>query len=322
MLISTCSLNRGINRQFMDSVFVGIEIGGTKIQVVTGDSQARILDRKRFVADPVKGGKGIRDQIVKALKQIQLKHSICAMGVGFGGPFNQETGLTCCSHQVNGWDGFPLRKWLSDQFNGIGVNICNDANTAALAEARVGAGRGESPVFYITLGSGIGGGLVVDGKLYNGALPSEMEIGHVRINNEGETLESRCSGWSVDKRLRNYIEANSDSRLARIVESRGGEAKYLLSAINEGDEGVRVVFDEVCQDLAFGLSHVVHLLNPAVIVLGGGLSLMGEPLRLGVEQMLKRIIMEAMKPGPIIRLATLKEDAVPIGALHLALMHK
>ena len=322
MLISTCSLNRGINRQFMDSVFVGIEIGGTKIQVVTGDSQARILDRKRFVADPVKGGKGIRDQIVKALKQIQLKHSICAMGVGFGGPFNQETGLTCCSHQVNGWDGFPLRKWLSDQFNGIGVNICNDANTAALAEARVGAGRGESPVFYITLGSGIGGGLVVDGKLYNGALPSEMEIGHVRINNEGETLESRCSGWSVDKRLRNYIEANSDSRLARIVESRGGEAKYLLSAINEGDEGVRVVFDEVCQDLAFGLSHVVHLLSPAVIVLGGGLSLMGEPLRLGVEQMLKRIIMEAMKPGPIIRLATLKEDAVPIGALHLALMHK
>ena len=322
MLISTCSLNRGINRQFMDSVFVGIEIGGTKIQVVTGDSQARILDRKRFVADPVKGGKGIRDQIVKALKQIQLKHSICAVGVGFGGPFNQETGLTCCSHQVNGWDGFPLRKWLSDQLNGIGVNICNDANTAALAEARVGAGRGESPVFYITLGSGIGGGLVVDGKLYNGALPSEMEIGHVRINNEGETLESRCSGWSVDKRLRNYIEANSDSRLARIVESRGGEAKYLLSAINEGDEGVRVVFDEVCQDLAFGLSHVVHLLNPAVIVLGGGLSLMGEPLRLGVEQMLKRIIMEAMKPGPIIRLATLKEDAVPIGALHLALMHK
>ena len=322
MLISTCSLNRGINRQFMDSVFVGIEIGGTKIQVVTGDSQARILDRKRFVADPVQGGKGIRDQIVKALKQIQLKHSICAMGVGFGGPFNQETGLTCCSHQVNGWDGFPLRKWLSDQFNGIGVNICNDANTAALAEARVGAGRGESPVFYITLGSGIGGGLVVDGKLYNGALPSEMEIGHVRINNEGETLESRCSGWSVDKRLRNYIEANSDSRLARIVESRGGEAKYLLSAINEGDEGIRVVFDEVCQDLAFGLSHVVHLLNPAVIVLGGGLSLMGEPLRLGVEQMLKRIIMEAMKPGPIIRLATLKEDAVPIGALHLALMHK
>ena len=322
MLISTCSLNRGIKRQFMDSVFVGIEIGGTKIQVVTGDSQARILDRKRFVADPVKGGKGIRDQIVKALKQIQLKHSICAMGVGFGGPFNQETGLTCCSHQVNGWDGFPLRKWLSDQFNGIGVNICNDANTAALAEARVGAGRGESPVFYITLGSGIGGGLVVDGKLYNGALPSEMEIGHVRINNEGETLESRCSGWSVDKRLRNYIEANSDSRLARIVESRGGEAKYLLSAINEGDEGIRVVFDEVCQDLAFGLSHVVHLLNPAVIVLGGGLSLMGEPLRLGVEQMLKRIIMEAMKPGPIIRLATLKEDAVPIGALHLALMHK
>ncbi len=306
----------------MDSIFVGIEIGGTKIQIVTGDSQARILDRKRFIADLVQGGEGIRDQIVKTLKQIQLKQSIYSIGVGFGGPFNRETGLTCCSHQIHGWDDFPLRKWLSDQFNGVGVNICNDANAAALAEAREGAGSGESPVFYITLGSGIGGGLVIDGELYNGALPSEMEIGHVRINNEGETLESRCSGWSVDKRLRSYIEENSDSSLAKIVESRGGEAKYLLPAINEGDEGVRVIFNEVCQDLAFGLSHVVHLLNPAVIVLGGGLSLIGEPLRLGVEQMLKQTIMEAMKPGPIIRLATLKEDVVPIGALHLALMHK
>ena len=322
MLISTCSLNRGINRQFMDSVFVGIEIGGTKIQVVTGDSQARILARKRFVADPAKGGEGIRNQIVKALKEIQLKHSICAIGVGFGGPFNQETGLTCCSHQVNGWDKFPLRKWLSDQFKVVNVNISNDANTAALAEARVGEGRGKSPVFYITLGSGIGGGLIVDGKLYNGALPTEMEIGHIRIKNDGETLESCCSGWSVDKRLRNYIEANSDSILASLVDGRGSEAKYLLSAINEGDEGVRVVFDELCQDLAFGLSHVVHLLNPEVIVIGGGLSLIGEPLRLRVEENLKRIIMEAMKPGPIIRLAMLKEDAVPIGALHLALMYK
>ena len=306
----------------MDSVFVGIEIGGTKIQVVTGDSQARILDRKRFVADPALGGKGIRDQIVKALKQIHLNQSISAIGVGFGGPFNRETGLTCCSHQVNGWDNFPLQKWLSDQIDGAAVNIFNDANAAALAEAREGAGKDESPVFYITLGSGIGGGLIVDGHLYNGALPTEMEIGHVIINDSGETLESRCTGWSVDKRLQNYIENNSDSCLARMVKGRGGEAMHLLSAINEEDEGARYVFDEVCRDLAIGLSHVVHLLNPAVIVLGGGLSLMGEPLRLGVEQALQQTIMEVIKPGPNIRLAKLREDAVPIGDLHLALMSK
>ena len=306
----------------MDSVFVGIEIGGTKIQVVTGDSQARILDRKRFVADPALGGKGIRDQIVKALKQIHLNQSISAIGVGFGGPFNRETGLACCSHQVSGWGNFPLQKWLSDQIGGAAVNICNDANAAALAEAREGAGQDRSPVFYITLGSGIGGGLIVDGHLYNGALPTEMEIGHVIINDSGETLESRCSGWSVDKRLQNYIENNSDSCLARMVKGRGGEAMHLLSAINEEDEGARYIFDEVCRDLAIGLSHVVHLLNPAVIVLGGGLSLMGEPLRLGVEQALQQTIMEVIKPGPNIRLAKLREDAVPIGALHLALMTK
>tara|TARA_B100001758_G_scaffold56804_1_gene46986 strand:- start:1367 stop:2314 length:948 start_codon:yes stop_codon:yes gene_type:complete len=315
-------MNQGINRQFMDSIFVGIEIGGTKIQVVTGNSQARILDRKRFIADPALGGEGIRDQIVKALRQIQLNQSIVAVGVGFGGPVNRETGSTYCSHQINGWDDFPLQEWLSSQLNGVRVDICNDANTAALAEAQAGAGRGKSPVFYITLGSGIGGGLVVDGDIYNGNLPSEMEIGHFRISNDGQTLESRCSGWAVDERIRNYLEKNSDSSLARLVERRGGEAKYLMSAINQGDQGARIIFDEVCQDLAFGLSHVVHLLNPEIIILGGGLSLIGEPLRMGVEHELKRKIMEAMKPGPKIRLATLREDAVPIGALHLALMRK
>ena len=223
---------------------------------------------------------------------------------------------------MSGWGDFPLQKWLSDQIGGAAVNICNDANAAALAEAREGAGQDESPVFYITLGSGIGGGLIVDGHLYNGALPTEMEIGHVIINDSGETLESRCSGWSVDKRLQNYIENNSDSCLARMVKGRGGEAMHLLSAINEDDEGARYIFDEVCRDLAIGLSHVVHLLNPAVIVLGGGLSLMGEPLRLGVEQALQQTIMNVIKPGPNIRLAKLREDAVPIGALHLALMTK
>ena len=120
----------------------------------------------------------------------------------------------------------------------------------------------------------------------------------------------------------NYIENNSDSCLARMVKSRGGEAMHLLSAINEEDEGARYIFDEVCRDLAIGLSHVVHLLNPAVIVLGGGLSLIGEPLRLGVEEALQQTIMEIIKPGPNIRLAKLREDAVPIGALHLALMTK
>ena len=310
----------GDNRPFMEPVYVGIEIGGTKIQVVTGDNRARILERHRFTADRTSGGEGIRNQISSALQEVQTDHSVQAIGVGFGGPFNRETGRTCCSHQVQGWDDFPLRDWLSDQAGGVPVHIDNDANTAALGETFAGAGRGESPVFYVTMGSGIGGGLVVDGELYHGALPTEAEIGHVRLNPDGETLESKCSGWAVDQRLREYAGVAPGSPLAkRLANGEGSEARHWVPAMDDGDEGAQELFLETCRDLAFGLSHVVHLLNPSVIILGGGLSLLGEPLRAGVESALGQAIMEVLRPGPSVRLAKLAEDAVPVGALHLAL---
>ena len=303
----------------MESVFVGIEIGGTKIQVVTGDDQAQVVTSNRFNADLAKGAEGIREQIAAALADIANRQQIAAIGVGFGGPFNRETGRTCCSHQVEGWDDFPLRDWLSEQAVGALVAIDNDANTAALGEALAGAGRGLSPVFYVTLGSGIGGGLVIDGTIYHGALPTEAEIGHIRLSQAGETLESRCSGWAVDRRLREYAAGNPDSPLARRLDGGRGEARHLAKAMADGDTGAKAIFDETCAGLALGLSHVVHLVNPQAILLGGGLSLIGEPLRSGVEAALGQAIMDVLKPGPSVRLASLGEDAVPVGALLLAL---
>ena len=303
----------------MESVFVGIEIGGTKIQVVTGDDQAQVVTRNRFNADLAKGAEGIREQIAAALADIAKRQQIAAIGVGFGGPFNRETGRTCCSHQVEGWDDFPLCDWLSEQAAGALVAIDNDANTAALGEALAGAGRGLSPVFYVTLGSGIGGGLVIDGTIYHGALPTEAEIGHVRLNQTGETLESRCSGWAVDRRLREYAAGNPASYLAKRLDDEGDEARHLAKAMAAGDAGAMAIFDETCGELALGLSHVVHLINPPVIILGGGLSLIGEPLRVSVEAALGSAIMDVLKPGPEVRLAQLGEDTVPVGALFLAL---
>jgi glucokinase len=303
----------------MESVFVGIEIGGTKIQVVTGDGKASIVGRQRFAADPARGAEGIRQQIAGALANIAGRQQIAAIGVGFGGPFNRETGRACCSHQVTGWDDFPLRDWLSKLTAGAPVAIDNDGNTAALGEAIAGAGQGQSPVFYVTLGSGIGGGLVIAGLIYHGALPTEAEIGHVRLNPAGDTLESRCSGWAVDRRLREYAAANPGSPLAKRLDGEGGEARHLAKAMADGDAGAKAIFDETCGGLALGLSHVVHLINPETIILGGGLSQIGEPLRLGVETALGRAVMDVLKPGPSVRLAKLGEDAVPVGALILAL---
>ena len=138
---------------------IGIEIGGTKLQLVSGDSKGTIHDRVRVDVDRRRGGEGIRERIAEALPRLLQAHSPKSIGVGFGGPVDHTTGRIARSHQIAGWSGFDLASWLHDQSD-LPVKVENDANVAALGEANVGAGRDHHSVFYVTLGSGVGGGLV------------------------------------------------------------------------------------------------------------------------------------------------------------------
>jgi glucokinase len=298
--------------------FLGIEIGGTKLQIVVGDESAKIKERFRFSVSTSEGAKGIRKQIETALKEIFCKTKPAAIGIGFGGPVDWKTGTICCSHHIEGWSDFPIADWLHSLTH-VPVFVDNDANVAALGEAIHGAGKNFNPVFYVTLGSGVGGGLVVDGKIYHGAKPGESEIGHVRLDKAGTLVESRCSGWAVDKRIREAISQNKDCPLANLVgDKTGGEAQFLTPALEQNDSLAQQILNETAEDLAFGLSHVVHLFHPKIIILGGGLSLVGEPLRAAVEKFLPSFFMKAFAPGPKIWLAKLGEDSVPVGALTLA----
>jgi glucokinase len=298
---------------------LGIEIGGTKLQVFTGHGPAQVVERHRFAVEASSGGAGIRAQLEQIIPALAKSVRPTAVGVGFGGPVDWKTGRICRSHQIEGWSGFPMASWLSSLAKAP-VLVDNDANLGALGEAACGAGAGFNPVFYVTLGSGVGGGLVLDGKVYHGAPPGESEIGHVRLDRSGTLLESRCSGWAVDAKIRAAVSRNPDSTLARCVgTARAHEAKFLNAALSQQDPLAVAILEETAQDLAFGLSHVAHLFHPEIIVLGGGLSLLGEPLRAAVERLAPAFIMEAFAPGPRIALARLAEDSVPIGALCLAL---
>ncbi len=189
----------------MTETLIGIEIGGTKLQVVLGDAAGAIHRRFRFAVDRARGAEGIREQIARALAEPEARDAR-AVGAGFGGPVDWRTGRVCCSHHVAGWSDFPLGDWLRE-LTGRPAAVDNDANVAALAEARLGAGRGADPVLYVTLGSGVGGGLVCGGAIYHGAPPGEVELGHVRLDRAGATVESRCAGWAVDRKVRARIAA-------------------------------------------------------------------------------------------------------------------
>jgi len=297
---------------------LAVEIGGTKLQVVVGDAAGRIAQRWRGEVDRSKGGAGICVQIERAIGELTKDHRVDAVGVGFGGPVDWRRGKVCVSHQVAGWDQFEVGEWLR-KLTGQAVAVDNDANVAALGETLSGAGRGARSVFYVTMGSGVGGGLTIDGKIYHGELPGECEFGHVRLDRAGTTVESRCSGWAVDRRIRELERADPQSVLCRLIgKTPGGEARHLAEALAAGDPAAGRILADLADDLAFGLSHVVHLLHPQRVVLGGGLSSVGEPLRSAVANALRVHIMKAFAPGPDVCLGGLGEDAVPVGAVHLA----
>ncbi|HEX8910965.1 MAG TPA: ROK family protein [Humisphaera sp.] len=301
---------------------LGIEIGGTKLQLVLADAPGAITQRLRLTADRG-GGAAIRRQIELALPELLAGRRVRAAAVGFGGPVDRASGRIATSHQVEGWDGFELRDWAASLVGGAPVVVENDSNTAALGEATHGAGRRFDPCFYCNFGSGVGGGLVVGGDIYRAATPGEVEFGHLRLDRLGTTVEDRCSGWAVDRRVRSAasVAVDADSPLARLAASApapGGEARFLAEALAHDDPLARRLLVELADDLAFALSHAIHLLHPRVIVIGGGLSLVGEPLRSAIEVALPAYVMRAFHPPTPIRIAGLGEDSVPIGAIELA----
>ncbi|QMW05956.1 ROK family protein [Spirosoma foliorum] len=311
---------------------LGIEIGGTKLQLVTGDITGQINQRFRFAIDPAQGAEGILTQIASTIQQ--LPETPQSIGVGFGGPVDWQTGKIATSHQIAGWSGFNLASWLREQAPGALVRIENDANVAALGEARRGVATGFDRVFYVTLGSGVGGGMVVDRHLYHGALPGEAEIGHLWLvppgdSSPGQTVEQTVSGWAVDKQIRDLLPQLPDDSALKIAVQKahangdqGKEARFLHPAYEASDPVARMLIEQIGSVVALALSHVIHLFHPDAIVLGGGISLIGEPLRAAVRQALPRFVMKSFQPPSIVLLAKLGEDAVPVGALELMMNDK
>jgi predicted NBD/HSP70 family sugar kinase len=302
-------------------LYAAIEIGGTKLQIAIGTAEGVFRERVRFAIRPQDGAEGIRQTIARELPPRVAQWQPVAVGVGFGGPLDWREGRIAHSFHVPGWGGFPLAAWL-ERLCGVLAYIENDGNVAAFGEAHLGAGRGCDPVFYVTVGSGVGGGLVAGGRLYHGRSPGEAEIGHLRLDLEGSTPESTCSGWSLDRLVRRKLAAQPDAtgELARRVRDagEGGEARHLGPAWQAGDPLAEAVLREGARNLAHALSHVVHLFHPEVIVLGGGVSLLGEPWRAAVADALRGMMMPAFGAGPRVVLAGLGEAVVPAGALALA----
>jgi glucokinase len=297
-------------------MYLGIEIGGTKLQLGIGPGDGSLRALVRVEARPEAGAHGILQQILAAvpdtLRQARAETGeLIGVGVGFGGPVDDATRRVLKSHQVHGWADFPLAETLERELQ-IPVALGNDADVAGLAEVRFGAARDLSPVFYTNVGSGIGGSLIIDGRIYRGCGRGAGEIGHLwsRYAPESFTpvdaahwqiLEQCSSGWAMAR----SADVPSTVELARAAES--------------GDQGALAILTEARRRYAIALSHVIALLCPRRIILGGGVSLMDTSLWL--EPLREELAAIAFRPFADcydIALAALGEAVVVHGAIALA----
>lgn len=310
-------------------LLIGIEIGGTKLQLGLGRGDGRLLALERRTVDKGRGADGIRAQILAALPDLLDRVDAGgerpdALGIGFGGPVDAIGGVVTTSHQIEGWDGFPLADWARDATGVPRVVLQNDADAAALGEVRFGAGAGLSPVLYVTVGSGIGGGLVVDGAIYRGAGLGAVEIGHLVLDasNEGpRTLEDIASGWSIAREAARRMTTGGVA-LDRLC---GGDPARLDAAIvakaaGEGDPTAVAVLAEAARAMGRALGHAVTLIAPRRIVLGGGVSLIDDRFWLDpIREEAERRAFPPFRGSFDIVPASLGEEVVVHGALALAL---
>lgn len=318
-------------------VVAGIDIGGTRQSLALVQPDGSMLYRTRRTSPPNADGPTLFEGVCALLAEVLARASaagwrVVAAGVGFGGPVDPESGVVRTSHHVPGWSGFPLRQALAERF-ALPVVLENDARAATLGELYFGAGRGHHHMVYINIGTGIGGGLVLNGRLYRGATTTAGEIGHTRVLPGGPPcpcggrgcLEALASGPSIARRARSAVRQDPTAGTALLAAAGGNPqavtSHHVAAAAAQGDPLAAQLVEETAEYLALAVTSLVNLLNPTLVVFGGGVAEAGELLLHPVRQRVRQWALPPAGEAVTIAQAGLGYDAGVLGAAALALEH-
>ena len=292
---------------------LGVDVGSYGLRVVYGD-----LHGSQVVAEQRPLPSGTPDEVVNeavdlargVLRQAgSSEQHVVRIGVGFGGPVDGDAGLTRLSHRSSGWERYPLAQRFEDALN-VPTLIDNDANVIALAEATCGAGSDARCLFYLHLSSGVGGGLVLDGRLYDGETTTAGEIGHAVVRYDGPPCSCGANGH-----LESYV---SIAGLLRRANELGMRTDDLQEMFN-GSDAARQTISEATELLGTALANVVCLLDPSIIVVGGIVARMGgEPFVATIHDRLIDALPPTMRRDVPVAPSTFGYDSVAVGGLALA----
>lgn len=311
---------------------IGIDFGGTNIAVGLVDGNMNIIEKK---SRPTLLGRDV-DLMVKDMAEICLEllesngitlSDLESIGIASPGTINSSTGEVESYHAM-GMVNYPMRKKLSSFLNFDNIKLANDANAAAYAEALAGSAKGSSEVVMITLGTGVGGGLILGGKIYEGFNFSAGELGHIVIVKDGEPCpcgrhgcwEQYSSATGLIRQTKREMEANPSCLLWQVC---GGDinkvnGKTVFDARDLGDESAQKVIDNYYSYLALGLTNIVNIFQPEILCIGGGICGQGEALREPIEKLVMAEQYAKSTPNKTkIVIASLGNDAGIIGAAML-----
>jgi glucokinase len=272
-------------------LYAGLDLGGTKTLVIVADAQGNVRGDVRVPTRAEEGPDAVIARMVEATRGAAQEAGVdvaalAGAGVSAPGPIDTGEGVITDPPNLPGWHDVPLARALREQL-AIPVVLENDANCGAVGEHRYGAGRGYRHMIYITISTGIGGGIIIDGRLYAGASGAAGELGHIAVAVDGPTcgaghvgcLEAFASGTAIANRAEEAVAAGRLPRTARLAEQNPPlSAEEVHLAAEQGEEEAAAIIDTAGRYLGIGLASIINAFNPQAIVVGGGLTNIGERL--------------------------------------------
>jgi glucokinase len=312
----------------LEKMIVGVDIGGSKINAILADPSGNILKQELKDTLAREGPDKVITRVIGCIKQVASGSDIAGIGIGAAGACDVAKGIITFSPNLPGWHNIPLKDILQREFDPP-IYLENDATAAALGEYYFGGAVGTANLVYLCVGTGIGGGFIMDGQLYHGASGSAGEIGHMTIDINGPRCscgnigcwETFASGTALARQAVKQIKAGTQTSILNFAdgELQKVSAQRVFLAAQEGDPLANELISQTGYYLGVGLVSIVNIFNPHLILIGGGLSRMG---RLLLEPATKVVSERAYQlPAAAVRieLARLGADAEALGGVALVL---
>lgn len=301
-------------QELAEGKIIGVDLGGTRVRAVLSTGTGQILARAEMPTQAEQGLDHVLSNIKKTINRVlELADfsNLVGMAVGAPGPLNPFTGVVFSPPNLPGWSNVPLTAILEKAFH-LPVYLGNDANLAALGEYTFGAGKDYRYLVYITVSTGVGGGVIEDGRILQGAKGAAAELGHMTIDYNGPRcncgnigcLEILTAGPSIRRRTIELLETGVSSKLVDMAAGnlQNITPELVAEAARQGDEAALKIIKETAFFLGVGVTNILHLYNPEIVVIGGGVSKIGdmifEPLRKVVQERAMRAFWEGVPIVP------------------------